>query len=206
MTAKLDLKKKLKHLYSPSKKEVVLVDVPPMNFLMIDGKGDPNTSESYRQALEALYGVAYTLKFDLKKRGVGPDFTVMPLEGLWWMEGREDFDPEDKDNWSWTSMILQPDHITAEHLTTAMDQLREKKDPPALEQMRFEMHDEGLSAQIMHIGPYAEERTNHREASPIRRGTGSQLHKKHHEIYLGDPRRTKPENLRTVIRHPVREA
>ena len=206
MTAKLDLKKKLKHLYSPSKKEVVLVDVPPMNFLMIDGKGDPNTSESYRQALEALYGVAYTLKFDLKKRGVGPDFTVMPLEGLWWMEGREDFDPEDKDNWSWTSMILQPDHITTEHLTTAMDQLKEKKDPPALEQMRFEMHDEGLSAQIMHIGPYAEEGPTIEKLHRFVEEQGYKFHKKHHEIYLGDPRRTKPENLQTVIRHPVREA
>ena len=174
-----------------------------MNFLMIDGRGDPKTSENYQQALEALYGVAYTLKFDLKKKGVRPGFTVMPLEGLWWMANRENFDIEDKHNWSCTSMIMQPDHITAGQVIGAMDQLREKKDPPALDNMRFETYNESLSAQIMHMGPYAEEEPTIEKLHLFVEEQGYNPHKKHHEIYLGDPRRTKPENLKTVIRQPV---
>lgn len=124
---KVDYKKELKHLYGPSSKKFVIVEVPPMNYLMVDGKGDPNTSESYQQAIEALYGLSFTVKFDVKKKGLGPDYTVMPLEGLWWMEGRHDFDADDKDNWSWTSMIMQPDHVSAEHVASATYQLGKRK-------------------------------------------------------------------------------
>lgn len=200
----VDLKRELKHLYQPSGKEVVLVEVPRMNFLMIDGKGAP-ASESYQQSIEALYSMAYTIKFDLKKRGVGPDFTVMPLEGLWWIEGRVDFDLEDMDNWLWTSLILQPGHVTGEHVSDATDLARAKKDMPALDQLRFEAYDEGLSAQIMHIGPYSEEEATIEKIHTFAAEHGYQLHKKHHEIYLSDPRRTAPEKLKTVIRHPVKK-
>lgn len=203
---KLDLKKELKHLYQPSAKKVVLVEVPPMNFLMIDGKGDPNNSEIFQEATDALYGVSYTLKFDLKKRGVGPEFTVMPLEGLWWMEGTDDFDMEDKSNWLWTLMIMQPDHITSEHVASAIEKQKSKKDLPALDSLRFEAYDEGLSAQIMHIGPYSEEGPTVEKIHAFVEEQGYTLHKKHHEIYLSDPRRTKPERLKTVIRHPVTKA
>lgn len=202
---KLDLKKELKHLYQPSPKGVVLVEVPPMNFLMIDGKGAPG-SESYQQSIETLYNMSYTIKFDLKKKGVGPDFTVMPLEGLWWMEGRDDFDLEDMDNWMWTSMIMQPDHVTADHVEEAIGQVKAKKDLPLLDAIRFEAYGEGISAQIMHIGPYSEEGPTVEKIHAFVEEQGYTLHKKHHEIYLSDPRRTKPERLKTVIRHPVRKA
>ena len=202
---KIDLKKELKHLYLPSAKEVVLVEVPTMNFLMIDGKGAP-ASESYQQSIETLYSISYTIKFDLKKKGIGPDFTVMPLEGLWWMEGRDDFDLEDKDNWLWTSMIMQPDHVTAEHITAAIEQLKVKKDLPALDKMRFEAYDEGSSAQILHIGPYSEEDATIKKIHTFATEHGYKLQKKHHEIYLSDPRRTQPEKLKTVIRQPLRRA
>ena len=199
---KIDLKKELKHLYLPSPKKVDLVDVPKMNFLMIDGKGAP-ASKSYHQSIEALYSMAYTIKFDLKKKGIGPDFTVMPLESLWWMEGRDDFDLEDRDNWLWTSMILQPDHVTGEHVSDAVELVKAKKDLPTLDSMQFEAYDEGLSAQILHIGPYSEEEATIEKIHAFAAEQGYKLHKKHHEIYLSDPNRTQSEKLKTVIRQPV---
>ena len=203
---KVEYKKEWKHLYATSKKEVSVVDVPPLNYLMIDGKGDPNTSPDYQAALEALYGTAYTLKFHLKKLGLEPDFTVMSLEGLWWMEGPGGFDVNDKDNWLWTSMIVQPPHVTHEHIETAKEQLRDKKDPPALSKLRFETYHEGPSAQIIHIGPYDEEGPAVEQIRSFIRESGRRPHRKHHEIYLSDPRRTAPEKLKTIIRQPMTEA
>jgi hypothetical protein len=187
---------------------VVEVDVPPMNFLMLDGTGDPNTSEAYRQAIEALYGLSYTLKFASKKQGV--DFTVMPLEGLWWMDdmgsayGELDF-AADKSRWQWTALIMQPDHITREMFDTAVAELRRKKNPPALDKVRFERFHEGLSAQIMHLGPYSAEKPNIDRLHAYIAEHSFEEAGKHHEIYLGDPRRTAPEKLRTVIRQPMRK-
>ena len=201
---KIDLKKELKHLYQPSARQVVLVDVPEMNFLMIDGRGDPNTSQAFQDAMEALYGVSYGIKFALKQQGIGPDYTVMPLEGLWWMADGRDFDMQAKDAWLWTLMIMQPEHIAREIVNIVIAQLREKKDPPALADMRFEPFYEGLSAQIMHIGPYAEEEPTIRKIHDFVEQEGYQPRGKHHEIYLGDPRRTKPDRLKTVLRQPVR--
>jgi len=202
--SKIDLKKELKQLYQPSPNEVVLVDVPRMNFLMIDGQGDPNTSQEFQEATDALYGVSYGIKFALKKQGLGPEYTVMPLEGLWWMAGGGEFDMEARDAWRWTLMIMQPDHVTGEVVERATDHLKEKKDPPGLAGMRFEPFHEGLSAQIMHIGPYAEEGPTIQRIHDFAKEQGSRLLGKHHEIYLGDPRRTKPERLKTVLRQPVK--
>lgn len=202
--SKIDLKKELKYLYQPSPNEVVLVDVPRMNFLMIDGQGDPTTSQEFQDATDALYGVSYGIKFALKKQGLGPEYTVMPLEGLWWMAGGGDFDMEARDAWCWTLMIMQPDHITREVVERATDQLKEKKDPPGLSGMRFEPFHEGLSAQIMHIGPYADEGPTIKKIHDFVAQEGYTLRGKHHEIYLGDPRRTKPERLKTVLRQPVK--
>jgi hypothetical protein len=201
---KLDLKKELKHLYQPSAKEVVLVDVPAMNFLMIDGKGDPVTSQAFQDAMETLYGMAYGIKFGMKQQGLGPDFTVMAVEGLWWIAGREDFDMEARDDWLWTLMIMQPDHVTRDIVDQAAADLKAKKDPPALADLRFEPFHEGLSAQIMHIGPYAEEVPTIRKIHEFIGEQGYQPRGKHHEIYLGDPRRTAPERLKTVLRQPVK--
>jgi hypothetical protein len=205
---KLDLRKQLKHLYNPPSKEVVEVDVPAMNFLLIDGKGDPNTALEYKEAVEALYGLSYTLKFASKK-SLSIDYTVMPLEGLWWMEdmgeryGDIDF-TADKNRWLWTMLIMQPDAITPEMVEAARDELRRKKAPSALDKVRFERFHEGLSAQVMHFGPYSAEKPTidriHAYIAELGELTG-----KHHEIYLGDPRRTQPEKLRTIIRQPMRK-
>jgi hypothetical protein len=129
---KIDYKKELKHLYNPSKKEIVTVDVPKMNFLMVDGKGDPNTAKEYQDAMEALYNVAYTLKFMLKGEGV-MDYTVMPLEGLWWVPGLDFSEATDKDSWHWTSMIMKPDQVTKKAFGKAVKQIEEKKDLPYLQ-------------------------------------------------------------------------
>ena len=202
--AKLDLKKQYRELYLPSAKDCSVVDVPELQFLMIDGHGDPNTSDEYREALEALYAMSYTLKF-LSKQTEDIDYVVMALEGLWWTEDMADFSEDDKDSWDWTAMMMQPDHLTADHVEKARDELHSKKNPPALDRLRFERFHEGLSVQIMHIGPYADEAPTIRGLHDFATEQGYRLRGKHHEIYLSDPRRTAPERLRTVIRQPVSE-
>jgi len=200
--SKLDLKKQLKHLYNPSKKEFSIVDVPSMNFIMIDGSGDPNTSSEYQGALVALYGLSYTIKFASKKQ-LGIDYVVMALEGLWWAEDMAEFSLSDKSSWQWTMMMLQPDHITAEFVEEARTALAKKKGPPSLSKVRFERFHEGLSAQIMYLGPYADEAPTIARLHAFIEESGYERRGKHHEIYLSDPRRTAPENLKTVIRQPI---
>lgn len=155
--SKTDLKKDLKHLYSASVKEPVMVEVPPANFLMIDGQGDPNHAPEFQQAVETLYGLAYTLKFMLKKRGIGPEYGVMPLEGLWWVEDMRLFSPQKKDDWLWTMMIMQPEWVTEEQFREAFKEIAVKKNSPALAKVRLESFHEGAAAQIMYVGPYSDE-------------------------------------------------
>lgn len=205
---KLDLKKELKYLYAPSAKRVELVEVPRFKFVMIDGQiepgATPETSASFQNTMGALYGAAYTLKFMSKLRKEDPvDYTVMALEGLWWTESGE-FDFERKEDWLWTLMIMQPDHITEEMFQEAIRQVREKRgDNAALSQLRLESFHEGLCMQIMHVGPYEDEPQTIAKMMAFARENGYQLRGKHHEIYLGDPRRAKPERLKTILRHPV---
>jgi len=199
---KLDLKKQLKHLYKPSAKQPSIVEVPPMNFLMIDGRGHPSEAEEYHTYMQALYGLSYTIKFASKQR-LGIDYVVMALEGLWWSEDAAELNMDDKINWYWTSMMMQPDHITAEFVEEARQELAAKKDPPALDRIRFERFEEGLSAQIMHVGPYDAEAPTIERLLAFIRENGYELRGKHHEIYLGDPRRTAPERLKTVLRQPI---
>ena len=206
---KLDLKKDLKDLYNPSAKQVSVVNVPKMNFLMIDGMGDPGTSQAYQDALGALYGVAYTLKFMMKlKSKPAVDYPVMPPEGLWWVEGVEHFTMEQlmsrRDEWQWTMMIMQPDIITRERVAQAIDEVKRKKNPPSLDKIRFESLHEETCAQIMHMGPYAAEKPTIERLHAFILEGGHKLRGKHHEIYLGDPRRAKPEKLKTVLRQPMR--
>ncbi|HHZ79538.1 MAG TPA: hypothetical protein EYO21_09680 [Candidatus Marinimicrobia bacterium] len=198
---KVDYKKELKHLYGSSSKKVVIVEVPSMNYFMVDGEGGP-AAESYQQAIEALYGLSFTVKLDVKK-GVGPDYTVMPLEGLWWAKDITAFSADRKDEWQWKMMIMQPDHVTAKHVNAATKQLREKKNPLALDKIRFESYHEGPSVQILHIGPYDDEGPTIAQMHKFIDENGYQLHMKHHEIYLSDPRRSKPEKLKTVLRQPI---
>ena len=199
---KLDLKQALKHLYRASAKAPAVVDVPPMNYLMIDGSGDPNTAQMYRDAVSALYSVAYTLKFSLKKRE-GVDYPVMALEGLWWVEDLSTLDRADKSNWLWTMMIVQPDFVTQAVFEAAVEEVRKKKNPPLLDQIRFESYHEGLSAQILHLGPYAAETPTIDRLYAYMDANGYVHNGRHHEIYLNDPGRTAPEKLKTIIRQPI---
>jgi hypothetical protein len=207
MKKKLDLRKELKYLYSPSARQVEIVDVPKFSFAMIDGEIKPSetlgTSEEYQNAIGALYGLSFTLKFMSKLRKKNAvDYAVMALEGLWWTESRE-FDLSKKEPWKWTMMIMQPQHVTEKMFQEALEQVRKKRDSPALSRIRLESFHEGLSMQIMHVGPYADEPRTIEKMRDFARENGYALRGKHHEIYLGDPRRAKPEKLRTILRHAV---
>jgi hypothetical protein len=201
---KVDYKKELKQLYAAKVGEPVVAQVPSMNFIMVDGKGDPNTSQEYIDAIETLYPVAYRIKF-ISKLKYGNDFGVMPLEGLWWTENMADFSVDDKSNWLWTAMIMQPDVVTKEMFDQAVQQVRDKKSPKSLDRIRFALYDEGRSAQVMYVGPYSDEGSAIQNLHAFIKEQGSMLtgsNKHHHEIYLGDPRRTAPEKLKTIIRQP----
>lgn len=205
--ANLDMKKTLKHLFTPSTKQIGVVDVPPLPYLMIDGEGNPNTSQEYVEALQALYNMAYAIRAICKEEG--DVFTVMPLEGLWMVKGMEgvpeDFQltPTDKDNFVWTMMILQPDFVTVDMVEQARENVSKKKPaPPRLAQVYFETYHEGDAAQLMHIGPYADEGPNIAKIHQYIAENGWKLSKKHHEIYLSDPRKVAPEKMKTVIRQP----
>jgi hypothetical protein len=203
---KVDLKRELTHLYGPSAKEVSVVDVPHMNFLMVDGQGDPNTSPEYADAIEALYAVSYTIKFMVKRKEGSVDYAVMPLEGLWWTDDMREFSVENKDAWKRTAMIMQPEeYVTEELFEEAKTEVKMKKGLSAIPRMRFEAFREGLSAQIMHLGPFSEEGPAIKKIHSCIAERGGKPNGKHHEIYLSDLRRTKPERLKTVIRQPFRE-
>ena len=199
---KLDLKNDLKTLYSASAKAVQVIDVPPMNFLKIDGSGDPNTAQEYKDAVSALYSTAYTLKFALKK-SAGIDYPVMALEGLWWVEDLSQLSMEDKSNWMWTMMIMQPEAVTKAAFEQAVADVRKKKDPPLLDRVRLESFHEGLSAQILHIGPYAAEPPTIARLYAFMEANRYVHNGRHHEVYLGNPQRTAPEKLKTIIRQPI---
>ena len=203
---KVDFKKKLAHLYNPPSKEVTVVDVPEMRYLMIDGEGDPNTAQDYKQAVEALYAVSYTLKFMSKKMDAA-DYVVMPLEGLWWTpEGTHSLEEiqRSRDAWRWTSMIMQPETVTEERFGQARSQVMEKKGLPILDRMRLAPLHEGQAAQILHIGSFSEEGPNIERLHSFIEERGGKPAGKHHEIYLSDLTKTAPDKLRTVIRQPFR--
>ncbi len=210
MTVMLDLRKELKAFYSAPAKKVEVVDVPNFKYLAIDGAIEaglmPGTSPNFRDSMQALYGASYTLKFMSKLSKTDPiDYPVMALEGLWWVEGGE-FSFDGKDPWSYTVMILQPDHISPEMFSEALSQLRKKKgDQPAFARLRLEYFHEGLSVQMMHVGPYSTEKATIEKMDAFAHENGYQMHGKHHEIYLGDPMRAQPEKLKTILRHPVRK-
>ena len=201
---KLDIKKELKYLYQPSAKEVVQVDVPSMNFLMLDGKGDPNKSQEYADAVEALFSVAYTIKFAVKKSAMAIDYGVMPLEGLWWADDMNAFTSGDKSNWQWKMMIAQPSFVTQATVDAAIAEVRKKKNPAAISGLRLEAFDEGRCAQIMHIGPFSAEGPNIERVHHFIEAGGHKRHGKHHEIYLSDIRKADPSKWKTIIRQPMR--
>jgi len=201
----IDLRKELKHLYNPSAKEVTIVEVPRMNFLMIDGQGDPNTSQEYKDAVEALFSLSYTLKFMTKKTNA-VDYAVMPLEGLWWVDDMSRFSAKNKNAWKWTSMIMQPEQITKDSVAKALEEIKKKKKLPALSRIRFESFHEGKSAQILYIGPFSDEGPTIQKIHEIIRKNEGTLEGKHHEIYLSDPRKVAPERMKTILRQPMKLA
>lgn len=202
--SKIDFKKELKHLYNPPA-QFTIVDVPPMQYLMIDGAGNPNTAPAYTEAVEALYSVAYKLKF-LSKSELNKDYTVPPLEGLWWAEDMNSFTAKlDKDAWLWTMMIMTPDWITAEMFAQATAAAQKAKNLTTLP--RLETYHEGLCVQIMHTGSYDDEApTLHKLHTEFMPQNGYAFNGKHHEIYLSDPRKVAPDKLKTILRQPVKKA
>lgn len=200
---KADFKKEL-HSYQAKHNEFRIVDVPKLQYLMINGHGDPNTSQDFKEAILALYPIAYKLKF-ASKLELGKDYTVMPLEGLWWAEDMSTFTTaRDKSQWDFTLMIMQPDWITQDMFQKTIAKVAEKNPPARLDKVRFEALDEGKSVQVLHIGSFDDEAAvlakMHHGFIPANnlRPTG-----KHHEIYLSDFRKTAPEKLRTILRQPV---
>jgi hypothetical protein len=200
---KIDFKKELKPLYGTTAKQFEIVDVPQMNFLMIDGHGNPNTAPAYQDALESLYAVAYKLKF-MSKKGLEKDYVVPPLEGLWWAADMQAFTSGDKDDWDWSMMIMQPGWITTAMFEESRVLVKKAKNPRAISKLRLEHYHEGLSVQILHVGSYDDEAPTiaklHQQFMPENNLSASG---KHHEIYLSDPRRVQPEKLKTILRQPV---
>lgn len=203
MSDKIDFKKEL-DAYHAKRGEFRLVDVPDMRYLMIDGHGDPNTTSAYPQALEALYPVAYKLKF-ASKRDLGRDYVVPPLEGLWWAEDMDTFtSARDKSQWDWTMMLMVPNWIDARMFETVVAQVGAKNRPVRLDEVRLEQLSEGRCVQTLHIGSFDDEAAvlerMHHEFVP---DNGLRMVGRHHEVYFTDPRKTPPEKLRTLLRQPV---
>ena len=205
---KTDFKKQIKTYTAPRAGKFEVVTVPAMQFLMIDGHGDPNTTKAYENAVTTIYPVAYKLKF-LSKGALDRDYAVMPLEALWWSEEMDSFTTaRDKSRWDWTLMNMVPDWITIDHIDVVRESIERKGGAPALDVLRLETLDEGLAMQTLHIGPYEQEAAAldamHHRFIPAQ---SLQMTGKHHEVYLSDPRRTAAEKLRTILRQPVaREA
>jgi hypothetical protein len=200
--SKVDHKKELSQFYKPSAKHVCEVMVPPLAYLMIDGHGDPNTTPAYAEAVAALFSVSYTVKFALKRSTPSHDFVVMPLEGLWWADDHSVFEANDRKNWKWTMMIMQPPVVTAQAVEAAIAKVGRKKGLPALSKLRFGEFTEGRCAQTLHIGPFTEEGPTIQRIHDFILGR-SRLIGKHHEIYLSDIRRSDPSKWKTIIRQPM---
>ncbi len=205
---KIDYKKDLKYLYKPSSKNITTVDVPGMNFLMIDGIGDPNKEKSFGESINTLFSISYTLKFMIKKGEIeisdkpGPNYAVRPLECLWWADDMTDFVKMRKDKWKWILMVAQPEFINMEMITAAIEKAKKKKPLIHISKMHFNKFEEGKSAHILYIGPYDNEGPTIKIIHKYIVDQGGLLTGKHHEIYLSDMRRTAPEKLRTIIRQP----
>lgn len=202
---KIDFKKKLAKLYGASAGSFAAVDVPRMQFVKVDGQGDPNRAPAYQRAIEWLYAMSYAMKFSAKAK-VGKDYVVPPLEGLWWADDPDDFVKRRKDRWRWTMMIMVPDFVDRSLYEAALAKSRDKLGNPP-ETLRLEPLDEGHCLQTLHVGSYDDEgpvlAKLHGEVMPA---GGWAFAGPHHEIYLSDPRKTAPERLKTILRQSVRKA
>lgn len=200
---KIDLKKEYKRAFT-GKKDPEIITIPTMRYVTVSGKGDPNTSEAFERAVAVIYGMAYTMKFESKKSD--RDFVVAPMEGQWWAEDVMDFTEDNKDNWLWKIMIALPDFIDEKAFDEAKAILKEKKNPPDLDKAQFESMEDGLSVQVKYIGPYSQEAATIANMHHYAEEQGYKLRGYHREVYLSDPRRTEPDKLKTIIRHPLEKA
>lgn len=200
--AKVDYKRELRELYAPGRTPAI-VDVPELACAMIDGHGDPNTTPEFSEAMEALFTVSYTAKFDVKRSPGGVDYGVMPPEGQFWIPDMAKFATAAKADWDWTLMIMQPDCVSEEVFAAALATGAKKKPLAALSRLRLERFTEGLAAQVLHVGPYSAEAPTIRALHAFIAEQGRELRGRHHEIYLSDPRRAAPERMKTVIRQPI---
>ncbi len=198
---KVDLKKEFRHLYLPTAKDVVEVEVPALRFLMIDGEGDPNVSPAYAQAVEALFSVSYTAKFKVKKLSA-IDYAVMPLEGLWWADDLSAFVANDRSKWKWSMMLMQPEFVDEAVIRESIEDVWRKKGLHAVRRLRLEDFAEGTCAQTLHVGPFSEEGPTIQRVHDFI-AARSALRGRHHEIYLSDIRRADPRRWKTVIRQPM---
>jgi len=203
MTQKVDFKKTYKQLYNPTEDGFQFIDVPDMNYLMLDGKGNPNTSENYQHAVKALYSLSYGIKFAIKAQDF--DYIIPPLEGLWWMPNMNEFALENINEWEWTMMIMQPEWVTSELIEKVREVTLRKKKEQLLKDVRFEVIKEGLSVQILYIGAYKNEAPTIAEMHKYIDTNGYQTNGKHHEIYLSDIRKTSADKLKTILRQPIRK-
>ena len=202
MLEKLDLKKRYKELYS-AKAEPCLVEVPELHRIAVDGQGDPNDESVFGAALEVLYAAAYGLKFSLKKKR-GLDWGVMPLEGDWWSTDLSTFSMDAKKDWFWTLSIVQPAEVAEAEVLEALDEVRRKKPGNSFAAgLRFEHKSAHEAAHILHLGPYEAEPPTIARLHAFIADQGLTMAGEHREIYLGDPRKSAPEKLKTIIRQPV---
>jgi hypothetical protein len=202
MSTKIDPRKNLGKLYAPSAKEPSLFVAPRLQILAMEGAGDPNNSPAWQSAAETLYSLSYTLKFALKKEGF--DYGVMPLEAFWWVADGGVYDPSaPRANWRWRAFIVQPDFVTAAHVEAAQQAVAAKKPSARPQDVRFDAIEEGLVAQLMHIGPYSAEWPNIERLHKFVADQGYRLRGDHHEVYLSDPNRTEPARMKTILRHAV---
>lgn len=200
---KVDLKRTLDS-YRAKAGEFRVLDLPPLRYLAVDGHGDPNTSAEYAAALEALYPVAYAVKF-ASKRDLGRDYVVPPLEGLWWADDMAVFtSARDKALWDWSMLLLVPDWVPDAVVAQAVEQVRTKRAPTRLDDVRLETLEEGSCVQTLHVGSYDDEADVLAELHDrVIPEAGFRMTGRHHEVYLSDPRRTDPARLRTILRQPV---
>lgn len=204
---KIDFKKTLKDLYLPSQKEFTIVNVPKINFLIILGKGNPNTSAEFQEAVEALYALSYAIKMSPKKGEIPKgyfEYVVPPLEGLWWISGKE-FNLMEKDRFEWKIMIMQPEFVNNEIAKSAIELSKRNKDNSSIDKIKFESYEEGLSVQIMHVGSYDAEKERIKKMKEFIKDKNLAENGLHHEIYLSDPRKISPDKLKTVLSHPVKK-
>jgi hypothetical protein len=205
-TKKFDFKKEYPELYKPSTKIITIINVPTMKFFMIDGVGDPNTSEEYKHAIECLYAVSYALKMKIvKKQTPSKDYVVPPLEGLWYMDDMRNWDVNNKDSWQWTMMIRIPDFVSKNQIERARTIAQESKNPIALPLLYIKEYSEGISVQLMHLGRYDAEAPNIAKMHKYAIDNGYILAGKHHEIYLSDPRKGDPSKRKTILRQPIKK-